>query len=105
MADEEQAVMRAAAVPAHRAPRDEGLEPLARPPRLAYIDGMTSANDIRRFFLDYFGGDGHQIVPSAPLVPHDDPTLMFVNAGMIPFKHAFTGLETRPSSTATLSQH
>jgi alanyl-tRNA synthetase len=65
---------------------------------------MTSTNDIRRSFLDYFGGAGHQIVPSAPLVPHNDPTLMFVNAGMVPFKNVFTGLETRPYTTATSSQ-
>ena len=65
---------------------------------------MTSTNDIRRSFLDYFGSEGHQIVPSAPLVPHNDPTLMFVNAGMVPFKNVFTGLETRPYSTATSSQ-
>ncbi len=65
---------------------------------------MTSTNDIRRSFLDYFGGQGHQIVPSAPLVPHNDPTLMFVNAGMVPFKNVFTGLETRPYVTATSSQ-
>jgi len=65
---------------------------------------MTSTNDIRRSFLDYFGSEGHRIVPSAPLVPHNDPTLMFVNAGMVPFKNVFTGLETRPYSTATSSQ-
>src|SRR5947209_9231861 len=65
---------------------------------------MTSTNDIRRSFLDYFGANGHQIVPSAPLVPQNDPTLMFVNAGMVPFKNVFTGLETRPYSTATSSQ-
>ena len=65
---------------------------------------MTSTNDIRRSFLDYFGGHGHQIVPSAPLVPHNDPTLMFVNAGMVPFKNVFTGLETRPYDRATSSQ-
>jgi alanyl-tRNA synthetase len=65
---------------------------------------MTSTNDIRRSFLDYFGGAGHRIVPSAPLVPHNDPTLMFVNAGMVPFKNVFTGLETRPYTTATSSQ-
>ena len=65
---------------------------------------MTSTNDIRRAFLDFFGSEGHQIVPSAPLVPHNDPTLMFVNAGMVPFKNVFTGLETRPYSTATTSQ-
>ncbi|WP_097091609.1 alanine--tRNA ligase [Novosphingobium sp. Chol11] len=65
---------------------------------------MTSTNDIRRSFLDYFGANGHTIVPSAPLVPHNDPTLMFVNAGMVPFKNVFTGLETRPYTTATSSQ-
>jgi len=65
---------------------------------------MTSTNDIRRSFLDYFGGQGHRQVPSAPLVPHNDPTLMFVNAGMVPFKNVFTGLETRPYATATSSQ-
>ena len=64
----------------------------------------TSTNDIRRSFLDYFGATGHRIVPSAPLVPQNDPTLMFVNAGMVPFKNVFTGLETRPYSTATSSQ-
>ena len=65
---------------------------------------MTSTNDIRRSFLDYFGANGHTIVPSAPLVPHNDPTLMFVNAGMVPFKNVFTGLESRPYTTATSSQ-
>ncbi len=65
---------------------------------------MTSTNDIRRSFLDHFAKEGHEPVPSAPLVPHNDPTLMFVNAGMVPFKNVFTGLETRPYSTATSSQ-
>src|SRR6188768_1952481 len=65
---------------------------------------MTSTNDIRRSFLDYFEAEGHARVASAPLVPHNDPTLMFVNAGMVPFKNVFTGLETRPYSTATSSQ-
>lgn len=65
---------------------------------------MTSTNDIRRGFLDYFASQGHTIVPSAPLVPQNDPTLMFVNAGMVPFKNVFTGLETRPYTTATSSQ-
>nr|MCU0729341.1 alanine--tRNA ligase [Sphingopyxis sp.] len=65
---------------------------------------MTSTNDIRRSFLDFFAGAGHEPVPSAPLVPHNDPTLMFVNAGMVPFKNVFTGLETRGYSTATSSQ-
>ncbi|GAA0663634.1 alanyl-tRNA synthetase [Sphingomonas insulae] len=65
---------------------------------------MTSTNDIRRGFLDYFASQGHTIVPSAPLVPQNDPTLMFVNAGMVPFKNVFTGLESRPYVTATSSQ-
>ena len=65
---------------------------------------MTSTNDIRRSFLDYFAGQGHTPVASAPLVPHNDPTLMFTNAGMVPFKNVFTGLETRPYKTATSSQ-
>jgi alanyl-tRNA synthetase len=65
---------------------------------------MTSTNDIRRSFLDYFASTGHQAVPSAPLVPNNDPTLMFVNAGMVPFKNVFTGRETRPYSTAASSQ-
>ncbi|WP_298018762.1 alanine--tRNA ligase [uncultured Parasphingopyxis sp.] len=65
---------------------------------------MTSTNDIRRSFLDYFADAGHALVPSAPLVPHNDPTLMFVNAGMVPFKNVFTGLESRDYATATSSQ-
>jgi len=65
---------------------------------------MTSTNDIRRSFLDYFAANGHTKVPSAPLVPQNDPTLMFVNAGMVPFKNVFTGLETRSYKLATSSQ-
>jgi alanyl-tRNA synthetase len=65
---------------------------------------MTSTNDIRRGFLEFFENNGHARVPSAPLVPHNDPTLMFVNAGMVPFKSVFTGLESRPYQTATSSQ-
>jgi alanyl-tRNA synthetase len=66
---------------------------------------MTSSiNDLRRSFLDFFEKNGHARVPSAPLVPHNDPTLMFVNAGMVPFKNVFTGLETRPYTQATSSQ-
>ena len=76
----------------------------AAPGPLAYIAEMTSTNDIRRSFLDYFAREGHAIVPSAPLVPQNDPTLMFVNAGMVPFKNVFTGQEARPYSTATSSQ-
>lgn len=65
---------------------------------------MTSTNEIRRSFLDYFADAGHAEVASAPLVPFSDPTLMFVNAGMVPFKNAFTGLETPPAPRATSSQ-
>ena len=65
---------------------------------------MTSTNDIRRSFLEHFAAAGHHVEPSAPLVPNNDPTLMFVNAGMVPFKNVFTGLETRPYQTATSSQ-
>ncbi|MEN2784952.1 alanine--tRNA ligase [Sphingomonas qilianensis] len=65
---------------------------------------FMSTNDIRRSFLDYFEKAGHARVASAPLVPQNDPTLMFVNAGMVPFKNVFTGLETRPYGTAASSQ-
>jgi len=65
---------------------------------------MTSTNEIRRSFLEYFGSHGHDVVPSAPLVPYNDPTLMFTNAGMVPFKNVFTGLETRAVPRATSSQ-
>ena len=65
---------------------------------------MHSTNDIRRAFLDYFGEAEHKIVPSAPLVPYNDPSLMFVNAGMVPFKNVFTGLETPPAPRAASSQ-
>ncbi len=65
---------------------------------------MTSTNEIRRSFLDYFGRNGHDVEPSAPLVPYNDPTLMFVNAGMVPFKNVFTGLESRETPRAVSSQ-
>ncbi len=65
---------------------------------------MSSTNDIRHSFLDYFAANGHEAVPSAPLVPYNDPTLMFVNAGMVPFKNVFTGLETRATPRAASSQ-
>ena len=67
-------------------------------------DEMRDVNEIRRAFLDYFRKEGHEVVPSAPLVPRNDPTLMFTNAGMVPFKNVFTGQETRPYTTATSSQ-
>ncbi|MGF1454866.1 MAG: alanine--tRNA ligase [Alphaproteobacteria bacterium] len=63
-----------------------------------------SLNDIRRTFLDGFARAGHTIVPSAPLVPRNDPTLLFVNAGMVPFKNVFTGAETRDYVRATSAQ-
>ncbi|MFQ3595552.1 MAG: alanine--tRNA ligase, partial [Sphingomonadaceae bacterium] len=65
---------------------------------------MLATDDIRRAFLAHFEEAGHEIVPSVPLVPRSDPTLMFVNAGMVPFKNVFTGLETRPYRTAASSQ-
>ncbi|WP_017665326.1 alanine--tRNA ligase [Porphyrobacter sp. AAP82] len=65
---------------------------------------MTSTNEIRRSFLDYFSKAGHAATPSAPLVPYNDPSLMFVNAGMVPFKNVFTGLETPPSPRAASAQ-
>lgn len=65
---------------------------------------MASANDIRAKFLDYFGGNDHQIVDSSPLVPLNDPTLMFTNAGMVQFKNVFTGQEQRGYSRAVTSQ-
>ena len=65
---------------------------------------MTSLADIRSTFLNYFEKQGHQIVPSSPLVPRNDPTLMFTNSGMVQFKNLFTGVETRDYSRATSSQ-
>jgi alanyl-tRNA synthetase len=65
---------------------------------------MPSLNEIRSTFLNYFGAANHAIVPSAPLVPQNDPTLLFVNAGMVPFKNVFTGAETPPHPRATSSQ-
>lgn len=65
---------------------------------------MSSVNDIRSAFLDYFAKDGHTVVDSSPLVPQNDPTLMFTNAGMVQFKNLFTGVETRPYNRAATSQ-
>ena len=65
---------------------------------------MASSNDIRAGFLDYFARNGHAVVPSAPLVPRNDPTLLFVNAGMVPFKNVLTGAERRPYVRATSAQ-
>ncbi|MDQ0558470.1 alanyl-tRNA synthetase [Rhizobium mesoamericanum] len=65
---------------------------------------MSGVNDIRSTFLDYFKKNGHEIVSSSPLVPRNDPTLMFTNAGMVQFKNVFTGLEQRPYKTASTAQ-
>ena len=65
---------------------------------------MSGVNDIRKSFLDFFARNDHQIVASSALVPRNDPTLMFTNAGMVPFKNVFTGLEKRPYSRAVTAQ-
>lgn len=65
---------------------------------------MAGVNEIRSTFLDYFRKNGHEVVPSSPLVPRNDPTLMFTNAGMVQFKNVFTGLEHRSYNRATTSQ-
>src|SRR3954467_8158315 len=65
---------------------------------------MSGVNDIRASFLNYFAKAGHEVVPSSPLVPRNDPTLMFTNAGMVQFKNDFTGVEKRPYQRATTSQ-
>src|SRR5213082_2129096 len=65
---------------------------------------MSGVNEIRSTFLNFFADNGHEIVPSSPLVPRNDPTLMFTNAGMVQFKNVFTGVEKRPYQRATTSQ-
>lgn len=65
---------------------------------------MSGVNEIRSTFLDYFRKNGHEAVASSPLVPRNDPTLMFTNAGMVQFKNVFTGLEPRPYSRAATAQ-
>src|SRR5205809_7644198 len=65
---------------------------------------MSGVNDIRSTFLDYFKRNGHEIVASSPLVPRNDPTLMFTNAGMVQFKNVFTGLEKRSYVRAATAQ-
>ncbi|MEO1749426.1 MAG: alanine--tRNA ligase-related protein, partial [Pseudomonadota bacterium] len=65
---------------------------------------MSSVNEIRAAFLNYFGSNDHAVVDSSPLVPQNDPTLMFTNAGMVQFKNVFTGLEKRDFNRATTSQ-
>jgi alanyl-tRNA synthetase len=65
---------------------------------------MTSVNDLRSSFVDYFARNGHEAVASSPLVPRNDPTLMFTNSGMVQFKNTFTGVEKRPYARATTAQ-
>ena len=65
---------------------------------------MTSVSDIRSAFLSFFAGRDHEVVASSPLVPQNDPTLMFANSGMVQFKNVFTGAERRTFSRATTSQ-
>lgn len=65
---------------------------------------MTGVNELRESFLSFFEKHGHVRRPSAPLVPHNDPTLLFVNAGMVPFKSVFTGLEKAPAPSVVTSQ-
>ncbi|SDI46549.1 alanine--tRNA ligase [Aliiruegeria lutimaris] len=65
---------------------------------------MPSLNDIRTTFLDYFRRQGHEVVDSSPLVPRNDPTLMFANSGMVQFKNLFTGVEHRDYNRATTAQ-
>jgi alanyl-tRNA synthetase len=75
------------------------------PPHARYKDViMASVSDIRRTFLEYFRKNGHEVVDSSPLVPRNDPTLMFTNAGMVQFKNVFTGLEKRAYTRASTSQ-
>ena len=70
----------------------------------AAYGSMSGVNDIRKSFLDFFARNDHQIVASSALVPRNDPTLMFTNAGMVQFKNVFTGLEKRPYSRAVTAQ-
>jgi alanyl-tRNA synthetase len=65
---------------------------------------MPTSNDIRAAFLDFFARNDHRVVASSPLVPHNDPTLLFTNAGMVQFKNVFTGQEKRDYARATTSQ-
>ena len=99
--------------------KTKGVKPLSPKPRPASQAGeaptsaggvghthlaSASTNDIRAAFLDFFAKNDHAVVPSAPLVPRHDPTLMFTNAGMVPFKNVFTGAEKPKSLRAASSQ-
>ncbi|MBT7731974.1 MAG: hypothetical protein HN701_09720, partial [Rhodospirillaceae bacterium] len=65
---------------------------------------MNTTNEIRQAFLEFFEREGHEVVSSSPLVPRNDPTLLFTNAGMVQFKNVFTGIEKRDYSRAATSQ-
>src|SRR5499427_7764396 len=67
------------------------------------MSSMT-ASSVRASFLSFFKGKGHEVCPSAPILPQNDPTLMFTAAGMVPFKDVFTGKDARPFTRATSSQ-
>ena len=69
-----------------------------------FCEEMPTLNDIRTTFLNYFDRQGHSVLPSSPLVPRNDPTLMFANSGMVQFKNLFTGVETRDYTRATTAQ-
>ena len=65
---------------------------------------MTSSADLRKLFLDYFRDNGHEVVASSPLIPINDTTLLFTNAGMVQFKDVFTGRDHRPYRRAATAQ-
>jgi alanyl-tRNA synthetase len=73
-------------------------------PSETYFTSMTTANEIRAAFLEFFRRDDHRVVPSSPLVPRNDPTLLFTNAGMVQFKNVFTGAEKRDYVRAATAQ-
>ena len=83
--------------------RATGISSINLEPRLK-AKNMTSLSDIRSTFLDYFNRQGHEVVASSPLVPRNDPTLMFTNSGMVQFKNRFTGVESGDYQRATTSQ-
>src|SRR5262249_27599242 len=86
---------------------DAGKNRLVCGPRgsgCARANHMISVNQVRSTFLNFFARNGHAVVASSPLVPRNDPTLMFTSAGMVQFKNVFTGQETRPYTRATTAQ-
>src|SRR6185437_14046965 len=85
-------------------PYAEAMPCLGAAAHRAHISAMQSTNDIRAAFLDYFARNGHEVVASSPLVPRNDPTLLFTNAGMVQFKNVFTGAEKRSYARAATSQ-